>query len=157
MRAALTALALLGLLALAAGCGGGDSDSSATSASGGSAPATTTGDSTTATQDGGGPGAGGENGGGGEDGGPGSEASGPSGPGLAEKAKPDVKGFQAPPGGDDSIQTFGEEPESTEEEEIIAAMAEVEMWPTNQVSVRLTIACRPLFSINGSASIAIAL
>ncbi len=39
----------------------------------------------------------------------------------------------------------------------IAAMAEVEMWPTNQVSVRLTIACSPLFSMSGRASSAIAL
>ena len=31
------------------------------------------------------------------------------------------------------------------------AIAAVEMWPTNQVSVRLMTACRLLFSINGSA------
>jgi hypothetical protein len=42
--------------------------------------------------------------------------------GLAEEAKSDVKGFQPAPGGDDSIQTFGGEPESTEETEILAAM-----------------------------------
>ena len=48
---------------------------------------------------------------------------GPSGPGLAEKAKPDTKGFKAPPGGDNSIQTFGGEAESSEEKEITTAMA----------------------------------
>ena len=47
----------------------------------------------------------------------------PTGPGLAEKAKPDTKGFKAPPGGDNSIQTFGGEAESSEEKEITTAMA----------------------------------
>jgi hypothetical protein len=122
MRAALTALALLGILALAAGCGGGDSDS-ATTATGASAPAVEGGEGGTTTaaegsggaKDGGGAGAGSAGQGGG--------AAPPSGSGLTEKAKPDVKGFKVPPGGDDSIQTFGEEAESSEEDEILAAMA----------------------------------
>ena len=38
----------------------------------------------------------------------------------------------------------------------IPAIAVVEMWPTNHVSVRLITACRLLFSIRGSASIATA-
>jgi len=36
------------------------------------------------------------------------------------------------------------------------AIAVVEMWPTNQVSVRLITDCRLLFTINGSASAAMA-
>ena len=36
------------------------------------------------------------------------------------------------------------------------AIAVVEMWPTNQVSVRLMTACRLLLSISGNASAATA-
>jgi hypothetical protein len=121
MRPLLTALALLGALAIAQGCGGG-SDSTETSA--GSQAASTTAE---------GPSAGGadqgssaakkDEGGGEPSQGEGEATPAPAGPGLTEEAKSDVKGFRVPAGGDDSIQTFGEEAESTEEDEIIAAMA----------------------------------
>ena len=124
-----TAFALLGILAFAVfGCGGG-SDTTSSSTDGGSSSATTTeqGSSTdTADQEGGSGSKGSKNeknGGGSEEGGGGSSSEGPHGPGLAEKAKPDTKGFKAPPGGDNSIQTFGGEAESSEEKEITTAMA----------------------------------
>ncbi len=123
MRRLLTALALLGILAIAQGCGGGDSTSIETTASG---PA-----ETTASGQGSGNGAEAEGGSGdesgngnGNGGGEGSSSGGGAkGPGLTEKAHSDVKGFKPPPGGDNSIQTFGAEAESTEEEEITTAMA----------------------------------
>ena len=124
MRALLTALALLGIAAIAQGCGGGDSSATETTAAAGeatSAPGQGAG-----AKGGEAPGAKGpkgEAGSGQGSGGGESTAAGPHGPGLGEKAKPDVKGFKVPPGGDDSIQTFGEEAESSEEEEITAAMA----------------------------------
>jgi hypothetical protein len=124
MRALLTALALLGIAAIAQGCGGGDSSSTETAASGGaettaSAPQ---GGGENSAEGGAGSGAGAGNGNGGEAGG-GSAGAAANGPGLAEKAKSDVKGFKVPPGGDNSIQTYGEEAESSEEEEITTAMA----------------------------------
>jgi hypothetical protein len=125
MRALFTALALLGIAAIAQGCGGGSSSSTETSASAGqtsgaetttaAAPEKSAGQGTGAKGEGkgeGGEGKGGSSGGGG-----------PHGPGLSEKAKPDTKGFKVPPGGDNSIQTYGDEAESTEEEEITTAMA----------------------------------
>jgi hypothetical protein len=124
MRALLTALALLGIAAIAPGCGGGSSETTETGAA---AEATTAGE-TAATGTGSEAGAGqgpneakGPAQGAGEGGS--SSGGGPHGPGLAEKAKPDTKGFKAPPGGDNSIQTYGEEAESSEEEEITTAMA----------------------------------
>ena len=126
-----TALALLGILAFAVfGCGGG-SDTTSSSTDGGSGSTTTTtgqGSSTdTADKEGGSESKGSKEdtngkGGSGSQEGSGS-AGGPTGPGLAEKAKPDTKGFKAPPGGDNSIQTFGGEAESSEEKEITTAMA----------------------------------
>jgi hypothetical protein len=119
----LTALALLGILAIAQGCGGGSETSETTAATGAEG-------TTTAGQGLGGAGA--EAGGGqgkksGENGNPNGSGQGSSGgahgPGLAEKAKPDTKGFKAQPGGDNSIQTYGEEAETSEEEEITTAMA----------------------------------
>jgi hypothetical protein len=125
LRSLLTALALLGIAAIAQGCGGGDSETTDTSAAA---------EPTTALESGQGTGKGSEanagNGatqakgpGEGGNGGGSSSDTGPSGPGLSEKAKPDTKGFKAPPGGDNSIQTYGEEAESSEEEEITTAMA----------------------------------
>ena len=125
MRALLTALALLGIAAIAQGCGGGDSETTDTSAAA---------EPTTALESGQGAGKGSEanagNGskqaegpGEGGNGGGSSSDSGPGGPGLSEKAKPDTKGFKVAPGGDNSIQTYGEEAESSEEEEITTAMA----------------------------------
>jgi hypothetical protein len=123
MRALLTALALLGIAAIAQGCGGGGSETSETSAAAERTTAVETGQGTgTGSESGAGQGgkeANGNAGGKGE----GSGANGPHGPGLAEKAKPDTKGFKAPPGGDNSIQTYGEEAESSEEKEITTAMA----------------------------------
>jgi len=123
MRALLTALALLGMAAIAQGCGGGGSETSETSAAAERTTAVETGQGTgTGSESGAGQGgkeANGNAGGKGE----GSGANGPHGPGLAEKAKPDTKGFKAPPGGDNSIQTYGEEAESSEEKEITTAMA----------------------------------
>ena len=125
-----TALALLGILAFAVfGCGGGGSDTTSSGSDGGSSSATTTeqGSSADTADKEGGSGSKGskneKNGGGSEEGGGGSSSEGPHGPGLAEKAKPDTKGFKAPPGGDNSIQTFGGEAESSEEKEITTAMA----------------------------------
>ena len=125
-----TALALLGILAFAVfGCGGGGSDTTSSGTDGGSSSATTTEQGSTADtadQEGGSGSKGSKedkNGGGSEEGGGGSSSEGPHGPGLAEKAKPDTKGFKAPPGGDNSIQTFGGEAESSEEKEITTAMA----------------------------------
>ena len=125
-----TALALLGILAFAVfGCGGGGSDTTSSGTDGGSSSATTTEQGSTADtadQEGGSGSKGSKedkNGGGSEEGGDGSSSEGPHGPGLAEKAKPDTKGFKAPPGGDNSIQTFGGEAESSEEKEITTAMA----------------------------------
>ena len=125
MRALLTALALLGIAAIAQGCGGGSSTTEETVAAapsagagqGGAAagPEAGAGKGSEAKGEGKGSGAG-ENGSSGNGGGP-------HGPGLAEKAKPDTKGFKVPPGGDNSIQTFGEEAESSEEKEITTAMA----------------------------------
>ena len=130
MRGRLTALALLGILAFAVfGCGGGGSDTTSSGTDGGSSSATTTeqGSSADTADKEGGSGSKGskedKNGGGSEEGGGGSSSEGPHGPGLAEKAKPDTKGFKAPPGGDNSIQTFGGEAESSEEKEITTAMA----------------------------------
>ena len=126
MRPLLTALALLGIAAIAQGCGGGDSSSTETAASGGaettaSAPQ---GGGENSAEGGAGPSAGkGAGAGSGGEAGGGSAGAAPHGPGLAEKAKPDVKGFKVPPGGDNSIQTYGEEAESSEEEEITTAMA----------------------------------
>jgi hypothetical protein len=124
-----TALALLGILAFAAfGCGGGGSETTSSASDGGSSSTTTTGQgSSTDTADQGDSGSGASkkskgDSGSGSEGGSGS-GGGPSGPGLAEKAKPDTKGFKAPPGGDNSIQTFGGEAESSEEKEITTAMA----------------------------------
>ena len=127
MRGLLTALALLGILAIAAGCGGGSSDST-TSSDSTQASSAQGGSTADATEQGGGGGSQGKGakgdsqaqGGTGEGG---SSSGGPHGPGLTEKAKPDTKGFKAPPGGDNSIQTFGAEAETTEEEEITTAMA----------------------------------
>jgi hypothetical protein len=124
MRRLLTALALLGILALAQGCGGG-SDSTETTAS---TDATTTAaqgtgngtESETAQGKKNANGNGAKNANGGEGS---SSGGGAKGPGLTEKAKPDTKGFKAPPGGDNSIQTYGEEAETSEEEEITTAMA----------------------------------
>ena len=125
-----TALALLGILAFSVfGCGGGGSDTTSSGSDGGSSSATTTeqGSSADTADKEGGSGSKGskneKNGGGSEEGGGGSSSEGPHGPGLAEKAKPDTKGFKAPPGGDNSIQTFGGEAESSEEKEITTAMA----------------------------------
>ena len=128
-----TTLALLGILAIAAaGCGGGGSETTSSSSDGGSSPTGTTttgqGSSTDTADQGGDSGSGASKKDKGGDSGSGSEegsgsGGGPSGPGLAEKAKPDTKGFKAPPGGDDSIQTFGGEAESSEEKEITTAMA----------------------------------
>ena len=123
-----TALALLGILAFAVfGCGGGGSDTTSSSTDGGSSSTTTTGQGSstdTADKEGGsGSGSKEKKGGDSEEGGGGSSSEGPHGPGLAEKAKPDTKGFKAPPGGDNSIQTFGGEAESSEEKEITTAMA----------------------------------
>ena len=123
MRRLLTALALVGILAIAQGCGGGDSTSTETAAS---APAETTasGQSTGsgAEAEGGSADKGGNgNGNGGGEGS--SSGGGANGPGLTEKAHSDTKGFKAPPGGDNSIQTFGAEAETSEEEEITTAMA----------------------------------
>ena len=130
MRGRLTALALLGILAFAVfGCGGGGSDTTSSGTDGGSSSATTTEQGSTADtadQEGGSGSKGSKedkNGSGSEEGGGGSSSEGPHGPGLAEKAKPDTKGFKAPPGGDNSIQTFGGEAESSEEKEITTAMA----------------------------------
>jgi hypothetical protein len=125
-----TALALLGILAFAVfGCGGGGSETTSSSTDRGSGSATTTGQgssSDTADKESGseskGPKEDKGDSGSGSEGGSGS-GGGPSGPGLAEKAKPDTKGFKAPPGGDNSIQTFGGEAESSEEKEITTAMA----------------------------------
>jgi hypothetical protein len=126
MRALLTALALLGIAAIAQGCGGGSSSTETSAAeaptaatgqgtAGGGAEANGEGKGTEANGEGKGkgPGEGGSSGSGG----------GPHGPGLAEKAKPDTKGFKVAPGGDNSIQTYGEEAESSEEKEITTAMA----------------------------------
>ena len=124
-----TALALLGILAFAVfGCGGGsDSTSSSTDGSSSSATSAEQGSSTdTADQEGGSDSKGSKEDKGGDSGSgsqEGSSSEGPHGPGLAEKAKPDTKGFKAPPGGDNSIQTFGGEAESSEEKEITTAMA----------------------------------
>ncbi len=126
MRGLLTALALLGILAIAAGCGGGSSDSTSSSDST-EASSASEGSTTAATDQGGGgsqgKGAKGDSKAQGGSGDGGSSSEGPQGPGLTEKAKPDTKGFKAPPGGDNSIQTFGAEAETTEEEEITTAMA----------------------------------
>ena len=127
MRRLASALALLGILAIAAGCGGGSSDSTSSSDST-QASSAQEGSTADATEQGGGGGSQGQGakgdsqaqGGTGEGG---SSSGGPHGPGLTEKAKPDTKGFKAPPGGDNSIQTFGAEAETTEEEEITTAMA----------------------------------
>jgi hypothetical protein len=126
MRALLTALALLGIAAIAQGCGGGGSSSTEASVaeapSAGGQGAAANGSETGAGKGKGeeakGPEKGSGSGQGGSEGG-----GGPHGPGLAEKAKPDTKGFKAPAGGDNSIQTYGEEAESTEEKEITTAMA----------------------------------
>jgi hypothetical protein len=129
LRGLLTALALLGILAIAAGCGGGSSDSTSSSDST-QASSASEGSTADATDQGGGGGSEdkGSKGdsqaqGGSGSGEGGSSTGGPHGPGLTEKAKPDTKGFKAPPGGDNSIQTFGAEAETTEEEEITTAMA----------------------------------
>jgi hypothetical protein len=126
LRRLLTALALLGIAAIAQGCGGGSSSTETSAAeaptaatgqgtAGGGAEANGEGKGTEANGEGKGkgPGEGGSSGSGG----------GPHGPGLAEKAKPDTKGFKVAPGGDNSIQTYGEEAESSEEKEITTAMA----------------------------------
>src|SRR5262249_2307413 len=120
-----TALALLGILAIAQGCGGGDSETTATTTAGapGSASAGGSDGAGAEAPKGSGEGAAGNGSGGGSGESGGGAAGGSHGPGLAEKAKPDTKGFKAPPGGDNSIQTYGEEAESTEEEEITTAMA----------------------------------
>jgi hypothetical protein len=124
LRALLTALALLGIAAIAQGCGGGDSETSATGAAAEDTTALETAQNNgTGSETGAGQG-GKEAKGAAKGSGEGSSSGGgPQGPGLAEKAKPDTKGFKAPPGGDNSIQTFGEEAESSEEEEITTAMA----------------------------------
>jgi hypothetical protein len=124
MRALLTALALLGIAAIAQGCGGGDSETSETAAAAESTAAAET-PSTAANGPEEGDNGGRQAKGPGKPGGEGSSGAGggPSGPGLTEKAKPDTKGFKAPPGGDNSIQTYGEEAETSEEEEITTAMA----------------------------------
>ena len=110
MRALLTALALLGIAEIAQGCGGGVSETSETSAAAEPTTAVETGQGTgTGSESGAGQGgkeANGNAGGKGE--GSGANGGGAHGPGLAEKAKPDTKGFKAPPGGDNSIQTYGE-------------------------------------------------
>jgi hypothetical protein len=125
MRALLTALALLGIAAIAQGCGGGGSETSETSAAAEPTTAVETGQGTgTGSEAGAGQGgqeANGNASGKGE--GAAANGGGAHGPGLAEKAKPDTKGFKAPPGGDNSIQTYGEEAESSEEKEITTAMA----------------------------------
>ena len=131
MRGRLTALALLGILAFAVfGCGGGGSETTSSGGDGGSSSATTTEQGSTADtadQEGGSGSKSPKNDKGAESGSGSEEGSGSggghSGPGLAEKAKPDTKGFKAPPGGDNSIQTFGGEAESSEEKEITTAMA----------------------------------
>jgi hypothetical protein len=109
---------------VASGCGGDDSD---TTAAGGSDQPAATSELNSAASGSENGGEGGNSQAGGEEAG---EAAGGDGPdsaddgkgGLAGKAKSDVEGFKAPPGGDDSIQTFGDEAESSEEEEIVAAM-----------------------------------
>jgi hypothetical protein len=124
MRPLLTTLGLLAALALASGCGGEDSDTATTAAEPPPAPSATEPTAATTAPEPAGSGEGGpedQNGSGSGDQG-GQELTAPPSGGLAEKAKPDTKGFEVPPGGDDSIQTFGSEPEETEEEEILAAM-----------------------------------
>jgi hypothetical protein len=127
MQRLLTALALLGILAVAQGCGGGGSSTTETSAA--EAPTASTGQGAGGSSE-----AGAGNGQSTEGGakakskgsGQGNAAGnggGPHGPGLAEKAKPDTKGFKVPKGGDNSIQTYGEEAETSEEKEITTAMA----------------------------------
>jgi hypothetical protein len=110
-------------LALATGCGGEDEEATPTSASAAQPPTSATEGGGDATTEGTGAAGSGE-----EDGGEAGSQQGSANPaddgqgGLAGKAKSDVEGFKASPGGDDSIQTFGEEAEDTEEEEILAAM-----------------------------------
>jgi hypothetical protein len=121
MRRVIAALALVACLAFAfAGCGSDDDDSGAndqtTAAAGG---AQTTGDATS----GGGSNDGKDEGGEAQGAGPAGSGSGggndDSGPFNPEQL---AKEFEAPPGGDDSIQTFGEEAEGDEKEEVVSAM-----------------------------------
>jgi hypothetical protein len=119
MKGVIAVLALVACLAFAlAGCGSDDSNST-------DQAATTGGTETVA----GGPVSGGasgdSNGGGGEDQtgsqGNGSDSGDNAGqPRLSEEKL--AEEFKAPPGGDDSIQTFGEEAEGEEEDEVVAAM-----------------------------------
>jgi hypothetical protein len=114
----------VGILAISQGCGGGDSTATETAASG-PAETTTAGQGTGSGAEAEGGSAkknGNGNGNGGNDEGS-STGAGATGPGLTEKAHPDTKGFKPAPGGDNSIQTFGEEAETSEEEEITTAMA----------------------------------
>jgi hypothetical protein len=119
MRRAIAALALVACLAFGfAGCGSDDSGSNDQTATAG-------GTETIQGQSASGGGSNEANGGGeaqgtGSDGGGSGDSeardSGPLGPEkLAEE-------FKAPPGGDDSIQTFGEEAEGDEKDEVVAAM-----------------------------------
>ena len=108
----LTALCLLACLALvAAGCGGDNGDSPAATETGAQGETTTEtkpGDSTTAK-----PAEQGSD----SDRGASTEGSGGSGTSAEERAE-----FEAPAGGDDSIQTYGTEVEGEDEEAIVTAM-----------------------------------
>jgi hypothetical protein len=126
MRRALAAIALV-LLLLVAGCGGDDGGfgTSTTQSQGQAGQGTAPAGKEPATPEPNGGGTGNE-GAGGSNGGDSGEAAkvkdigGEKVPPGAPPAEP--KEFKAPRGGDDSIQTYGDAAESSEEEEIIAAM-----------------------------------
>lgn len=123
-----TLLAILAALLVAAGlatsgCGGGSDTTGETTAA--------TVESTPGAAENGGNGNGKKAGGGGKNaGGEGSQGGNTGGGGKSGKAqnfnrpptKKEVKAFQAPPGGDNSIQTYGTEPSESEEEEVVSTM-----------------------------------
>jgi hypothetical protein len=118
MRGTIAALALVACLGFVAGCGSDDSSSDDQTATAGAME--TTQDNTTSGA------APSETGGGGEAQGaesPGSESGSGGNGGQRVLSEEELsREFKAPAGGDDSIQTFGEEAEGDEKDEVVAAM-----------------------------------
>jgi hypothetical protein len=119
--ATLLAALVAGVLLGGSGCGGGGSDTTG----GETTSATTAEGNGGTTKPGGESNAGGSKKSGGEKGGGGGGGDGTAGGGQnynREPTKKEVEGYKAPPGGDNSIQTFGSEAPESEEEEIVTSM-----------------------------------